>query len=67
MADLQENKYKFDSGSPIGCGLAIVVFIFAIISLNAEMFTNMSNWDLRNYSDGTKYKDTIPFLVSSIF
>ena len=67
MTDLQENKYKFDSGSPIGCGLAIVVFIFAIISLNAEIFTNMSNWDLRNYSDGTKYKDTIPFWFHQYF
>ncbi|MBA64269.1 MAG: hypothetical protein CMG55_00560 [Candidatus Marinimicrobia bacterium] len=67
MADLQENKYKFDSGSPIGCGLAIVVFIFAIISLNAEMFTNMSNWDLKNYADGTKYKDTTFFWFHQYF
>ena len=70
MSDTKENKNKFDSGSPIGCGLAVVVFFFAIISLNAEFFTSMSDWSLRDapgVSDTGKYKDSTFFWFHQYF
>ena len=39
MAEGKENQIKFDPGSPIGCGIAILVFGFAIVSLNWGFFT----------------------------
>ena len=54
MSDLQQNKHKFDKGSPIGCGIAVLVFSFAVVSLNYSGFTNMTNWSLK---DG----DNLPF------
>ena len=48
MTDTKENQLKFDPGSPIGCGLALLVLTFAIISLNYGWFTDMSDWDLKN-------------------
>ena len=46
MAKEKENQIKFDPGSPIGCGIAIVVFSFAIVSLNWGFFTSMTDWGL---------------------
>ena len=60
MPDDKEIQIKFDPGSPIGCGLAVLVFIFAIVSLNMEFFTDMTNWSLKDTPE-MKYKDTTTF------
>ena len=60
MPDDKEIQIKFDPGSPIGCGLAVLVFIFAIVSLNMEFFTDMTNWSLKDTPE-VKYKDTTTF------
>ena len=57
MTDSSHQEEKFDLGSPLGCGLALIVFIFAVVSLNYSWFTDMSNWKL--YGEG--YKDTTFF------
>ena len=78
MSDLQENKYKFDKGSPIGCGIAVVVFIFAIVSLNYSGFTDLSNWGLKDgenlpfyhffdFKGEGRYKDTLGFWFHQYF
>ena len=59
MTDNQHKEVKLDLGSPLGCGLAVIVFGFAIISLNAEFFTDLSNWKL--YGEG--YKETKTFWI----
>ena len=48
MAKEKENQIKFDPGSPIGCGVAIIVFAFAIVSLNWGFFTSMTDWGLKD-------------------
>ena len=78
MSDLQENKYKFDKGSPIGCGIAVLVFIFAIVSLNFSGFTDLSNWSLKDganlpfyhffdFKGEGRYKDTLGFWFHQYF
>ncbi len=59
----KNQEVKLDLGSPLGCGLAVIVFGFAVISLNAEWFTDLSNWKL--YGDG--YKDTKTFWIHQFF
>ena len=70
----KENKIKFDPGSPIGCGIAILVFSFAIVSLNWGFFTSMTDWGLKDgenlpfyhlydFKGNGKYKDTLGFWV----
>ena len=72
MSDLQQDKHKFDKGSPIGCGIAVLVFAFAVISLNYSGFTNMTNWSLKDgdnlpfyhlfdFKGEGRYKDTFSF------
>ena len=63
MTDNQHKEIKLDLGSPLGCGLAVIVFGFAIISLNAEFFTDLSNWKL--YGEG--YKETKTFWIHQFF
>ena len=74
MAVDKENKIKFDPGSPIGCGIAILVFAFAIVSLNWGFFTSMTDWGLKDganlpfyhlydFKGNGKYKDTLGFWV----
>ena len=63
MTDNQHKKIKLDLGSPLGCGLAVIVFGFAVISLNAEFFTDLSNWKL--YGEG--YKETKTFWIHQFF
>ena len=63
MTDNQHKEVKLDLGSPLGCGLAVIVFGFAIISLNAEFFTDLSNWKL--YGEG--YKETKTFWIHQFF
>ena len=74
MAKEKENQIKFDPGSPIGCGIAIVVFSFAIVSLNWGFFTSMTDWGLKDgdnlpfyhlydFKGNGKYKDTLGFWV----
>ena len=46
MPEEKDNQIKFDPGSPIGCGIAILLFLFAIVSLNMDFFTNMTDWSL---------------------
>ena len=60
MPEEKDNQIKFDPGSPIGCGLAVLVFLFAIVSLNMDFFTNMTDWSLKDTPE-TKYKDTTIF------
>ena len=60
MPEGKDNQIKFDPGSPIGCGLAVLVFLFAIVSLNMDFFTNMTDWSLKDTPE-TKYKDTTTF------
>ena len=60
MPEEKDNQIKFDPGSPIGCGLAVLVFLFAIVSLNMDFFTNMTDWSLKDTPE-TKYKDTTTF------
>lgn len=60
MPEEKDNQIKFDPGSPIGCGLAVLVFLFAIVSLNMDFFTNMTDWSLKDTPE-TKYKDTTKF------
>ena len=59
----KNQEVKLDLGSPLGCGLAVIVFGFAVISLNVEWFTDLSNWKL--YGDG--YKDTKTFWIHQFF
>ena len=77
MAKEKENQIKFDPGSPIGCGIAIIVFAFAIVSLNWGFFTSMTDWGLKDgenlpfyhlydFKGNGKYKDT-RLLGSSVF
>ena len=66
MSENKENQSKFDPGSPIGCGLALLVLIFAIISLNYEWFTDQTNWSL-NDTPEVKYKDTTIFWFHQYF
>ena len=63
MTDNQHKEIKLDLGSPLGCGLAVIVFGFAVISLNAEFFTDLSNWKL--YGEG--YKETKTFWIHQFF
>ena len=63
MTDNQHKEVKLDLGSPLGCGLAVIVFGFAVISLNAEFFTDLSNWKL--YGEG--YKETKTFWIHQFF
>ena len=63
MANNKHKEVKLDLGSPLGCGLAVIVFGFAIISLNAEFFTDLSNWKL--YGEG--YKETKTFWIHQFF
>ena len=74
MAKEKENQIKFDPGSPIGCGVAIIVFAFAIVSLNWGFFTSMTDWGLKDgdnlpfyhlydFKGNGKYKDTLGFWV----
>jgi len=60
MSQENQSQIKFDPGSPIGCGLAVLVFIFAIVSLNMDFFTEMTNWSLKDTPE-MKYKDTTTF------
>ena len=60
MPEEKDNQIKFDPGSPIGCGLAVLVFLFAIVSLNMDFFTNMTDWSLKDTPEA-KYKDTTTF------
>ena len=62
MAEGKENQIKFDPGSPIGCGIAILVFGFAIVSLNWDFFTQMTDWS-RYDTPEQKYKDTYGFWI----
>ena len=48
MPENKENQIKFDPGSPIGCGIALLVFSFAIVSLNWGFFTSMTDWSLKD-------------------
>ena len=48
MSENKENQIKFDPGSPIGCGIALLVFSFAIVSLNWGFFTSMTDWSLKD-------------------
>ena len=66
MSKEKEIKIKFDPGSPIGCGLAVLVFAFAIVSLNADFFTSMTDWSLKDTPE-MKYKDTKIFWVMQYF
>ncbi len=66
MSEEKEIKIKFDPGSPIGCGLAVLVFAFAIVSLNADFFTSMTDWSLKDTPE-MKYKDTKIFWVMQYF
>tara|TARA_B100001248_G_scaffold262449_1_gene258508 strand:+ start:1421 stop:2365 length:945 start_codon:yes stop_codon:yes gene_type:complete len=70
----KESQIKFDPGSPIGCGIAILVFTFAIVSLNWGFFTSMTDWGLKDgenlpfyhfydFKGNGKYKDTLGFWV----
>ena len=63
MTDGNHQDEKFDLGGPLGCGLAVIVFGFAVISLNAEWFTDLSNWKL--YGEG--YKETKRFWIHQFF
>ncbi len=74
MAVDKESQIKFDPGSPIGCGIAILVFTFAIVSLNWGFFTSMTDWGLKDgenlpfyhfydFKGNGKYKDTLGFWV----
>ena len=74
MTENKDNQIKFDPGSPIGCGIAIVVFAFAIVSLNWGFFTSMTDWGLKDgdnlpfyhlydFKGNGKYKDTLGFWV----
>ncbi len=63
MSEAQNIDNKLDIGSPLGCSLAILVFTFAIISLNMTWFTDLSNWD--TYGDG--YKDQTIFWFHQYF
>ena len=60
MAEEKENQIKFDPGSPIGCGIAIIVFGFAIVSLNWGFFTSMTDWGLK---DGEIYLSIICMIL----
>ena len=60
MEEGKENQIKFDPGSPIGCGIAILVFGFAIVSLNWGFFTSMTDWGLK---DG----ENLPFYQMSYY
>ena len=74
MAVDKESQIKFDPGSPIGCGIAILVFTFAIVSLNWGFFTSMTDWGLKDgenlpfyhfydFKGNGKYKDTLGFWI----
>ena len=74
MPEEKENQIKFDTGSPIGCGIAILVFAFAIVSLNWGFFTSMTDWSLKDgenlpfyyiydFKGQGKYKDTLFFWI----
>ena len=74
MTENKENRIKFDPGSPIGCGIAIIVFGFAIVSLNWGFFTSMTDWGLKDgdnlpfyhlydFKGNGRYKDTLGFWV----
>ena len=77
MPEEKENQIKFDPGSPIGCGIAILVFAFAIVSLNWGFFTSMTDWSLKDgenlpfyhlydFKGQGRYKDTFFFGFTSI-
>ena len=74
MPEEKDNQIKFDPGSPIGCGIALVVFAFAIVSLNYEWFTSLTDWSLysgdnlpwyhiHDFKDQGNYKDTLFFWI----
>ncbi len=74
MPEEKENQIKFDPGSPIGCGIAILVFAFAIVSLNWGFFTSMTDWSLKDgenlpfyhlydFKGQGRYKDTLFFWI----
>ena len=62
MPEEKESQIKFDPGSPIGCGIAVLVVLFAIVSLNMEFFTQMSDWS-RYDTPEIKYKKTPTFWI----
>ena len=74
MPEEIKTRVKFDPGSPLGCGIAILVFAFAIVSLNWGFFTSMTDWGLKDgenlpfyhfydFKGNGKYKDTLGFWV----
>ena len=74
MSEDKENQIKFDPGSPIGCGIALLVFSFAIVSLNWGFFTSMTDWSLKDgenlpfyhlydFKGEGRYKDTLFFWI----
>ena len=74
MPEEIETRVKFDPGSPLGCGIAVLVFAFAIVSLNWGFFTSMTDWGLKDgenlpfyhlhdFKGNGKYKDTLGFWV----
>ncbi len=74
MPEEKESQIRFDPGSPIGCGIAILVFAFAIVSLNWGFFTSMTDWALKDgenlpfyhlhdFKGQGRYKDTLFFWI----
>lgn len=78
MPEKKEGQIKFDPGSPIGCGIAVIVVLFAIVSLNWGFFTSMTDWDLysgenlpwyhlHDFKGQGRYKDTLIFWIHQYF
>ena len=78
MKEEKEIQIKFDPGSPIGCGIAVIVVLFAIVSLNWGFFTSMTDWSLKDgenlpfyyiydFKGQGRYKDTLIFWIHQYF